>query len=176
MQFGIFSKALMFLSSYVLLFLALVIKSQYNKVLLCAFILSLFASIVTIFLMKTKINPDESALSSINTKNELVTSYLATYILPFLGFNLTNTNDQISLLIIFVVIGVLYIRADLLYINPTLMLFGYNIYDVTLDNGAKRILISKRDINSFKNLNYIKYYELHDRLIIIENTDKEGQD
>lgn len=173
MQFSLFSKALMFLSSYTLLFLALLIKSKCNIAILSAFIISFLASIVTLFLMKTKINPDESKLSSINSKNELVTSYLATYILPFLGFNLSNIYDQISLLIIFIVIGLLYIKADLIFINPTLMLFGYNIYDVMLDNKVKRILISKRDINTLRLSENLKYYELHDRYIIIESNEKE---
>ncbi|MDI6619223.1 MAG: hypothetical protein QME45_11225 [Clostridiales bacterium] len=168
MRLGIISKISMFLSSYALLFLALAAKYYKNKPMMYMLAASIIGCIATGFIIKTKINHVSGEILSIQSKNEQITSYLVTYLLPFMGFNLNNAEDDIALLIIFIIIGVLYIKADLIYINPVLMILGYNIYDVVFKNGRRRILISKRKLNDLRVIGKIEYYELLDRTIIIE--------
>lgn len=166
----------MFLSSYAFLFLALAIKNYQQKTVFILLVLASFIGVLaTFFMTSTRINPDEAKVTNIHTKNEQVAGYLVTYVLPFLGFDFENKSDQLALLVIFIIICILYIRADLIYINPTLLLLGYNIFDVTLDEKYHRTLISSRNLHDIKFEN-IEFYELHDRLIIIEKTDMEANE
>lgn len=167
MKLGKFSKLLMFFSSYTLLFLALAIKNYTLSVIWLMLLISIVGVVATSLILKTKINPDSHRVEAVQVKNEQVLGYLATYILPFLSFNLEKANDQIALLIIFISIGILYIKADLLYINPILMLLGYNIYEVTFEDGKTRILITKKTQYDIKG-KIINFYELEDRVLIIE--------
>lgn len=160
---------MLFLSSYSLLFIALTIKYQFDNFTWVFIISAILGIIASIIITKTKINPDCREVINIVSKNDQVLSYLVSYLLPFLGFDLTKCNDFIALIIIFLTIGILYIKADLIYINPFLLLLGFNIYEAQFKNGSKRILISRKSVNEIELLKYIKFYELEDRNIIIEN-------
>ena len=168
MKIGIISKVSMFFSSYTLLFLSLGIKYNDNKGMWYMLLFSIVGCIATYFILKTKINPSENKIIKIQAKNDQVAGYLVTYLIPFLGFNFNDITDAISFLIIFFIICVMYIKADLIYMNPTLMLTGYNIYEVIFTDEKKRILISKRELNDLRIVQKICYYELQDRYIIIE--------
>jgi hypothetical protein len=169
MNVGLINKLSMFLSSYLLMFLALALKTKWNSLFLGLFFISIIGTIGTYFILKTEINPEEIKIQTIEQRNDQVINYLVTYLLPFLGLNLETVYDQFAIGILMLTICVLYIKADLIYINPTLMLFGYNIYSVTLDNSAMRILITKRTLNDLRLSRKIKIFELQDRSIIIEN-------
>ena len=169
MKLSITSKMMLFLSSYSLLFVALTFKYKFDNFTWIFIVLAVLGGIASIKITKTRINPDNREVINIVPKNDQVLSYLVSYLLPFIGFDLTKGNEFIALIIIFLTIGVLYIKADLIYINPLLMLFGFNIYEAQFTNESKRILISRKNVNEIKILKNIKFYELEDRSIIIEN-------
>lgn len=173
MKLSIISKGMLFLSSYSLLFVALTFKYKFGDFTWIFMVLAILGGIASIKITKTKINPDNREVINITPKNDQVLSYLVSYLLPFIGFDLTQSNEFIALVIIFLTIGVLYVKADLIYINPLLMLFGFNIYEVQFKNNVKRILISKKDANEIRLLKNIKFYELEDRSIVIENEEEE---
>lgn len=173
MKLSITSKMMLFLSSYSLLFVALTFKYKLGSFTWIFIVLAVLGGIATIKITKTKINPDNREVINIVSKNDQVLSYLVSYLLPFIGFDLTQSNEFVALIIIFLTIGVLYIKADLIYINPLLLLFGFNIYEAQFINGSKRILISRKNVNEIKLLKNIKFYELEDRSIIIENDSEE---
>ena len=165
----------MFLSSYFLLFLAVAVKYDFNKITLSLLIASFLGVIYTLIIIKTtKVNRDTRKVTHVTSENEKVLSYLVTYLLPFLGFNLTDFSDSIALVILFMAVGLLYIKADLIFINPVLMLFGYNIYLVTFENDQERVLLSKRNIQQIRNTQKTTFYELKDRALLVEVT--EGRD
>lgn len=168
MKLSIISKLMLFLSSYSLLFIALAFKYKFGNLTWVFFILALIGGITTFKITKTKINPDNRKVVDIVSKNEQVLSYLVFCLLPFIGFDLTDSNEFLALIIILLTIGILYIKADLIYINPLLMLFGYNIYEVRFPNNSKRILISTKSANEINLMENISFYELQDRSIIIE--------
>lgn len=170
MKLGILSHMAMFLSSYVFLFLALALKFYTSRLLWVLFIISLIGLLGAFIILKMKINPDEGIVKRISQRNELVASYLVTYVVPFLSFSFGTVNEQISMLVFFFLIGILYIKANLIYINPTLMLFGYNIFEVTFSNERTRILISTKTLQEIMLEENIRFYELYDRAIIVHNT------
>ncbi len=61
-----------------------------------------------------------------------VMSFVASYFFPLVSFNLIATwQHAVVLLILFVLIGMIYVQADIYYYNPTLMIMGFRVYKVT---------------------------------------------
>jgi len=67
---------------------------------------------------------------------------LVTYIIPFLAIDFTNMVDVSSLTLLFVVLAFLYIKSDMIYVNPILNFIGYNLIEVRTDKNDKLILIT----------------------------------
>ncbi|UOQ43393.1 hypothetical protein MUN89_15905 [Halobacillus salinarum] len=57
-------------------------------------------------------------------------TFLSTYIVPLIAFDLSKIKYVIVLIILLVTIGGIYIKTDLFYANPSLALLGYRIYKV----------------------------------------------
>lgn len=87
-------------------------------------------------------------------------TFLTTYIVPLVCFNFIDTRYQIVLLILLVVIGIIYIRTDLFYANPTLALLNYRIYkiDGEFKEGIRNniILITRSKLEINQRCDYIK--------------------
>ncbi len=96
-------------------------------------------------------------------------SYLATYIIPFIGLKFDTWNNLLATSLLFLVIGFIYTKTNLLYANPTLALLGYYLYQVTFEDGEERTVISQGKIT--KNTSY-KYKELNEELYFIKNIPK----
>lgn len=94
-------------------------------------------------------------------------SYLATYIIPFIGLKFDTWNNLLATTLLFLVIGFIYTKTNLLYANPTLALFGYYIFQATFDDGEERTVISK---GKLKKNNSYKYKELSDDIYFIKST------
>jgi len=61
-----------------------------------------------------------------------VAGYLASYILPFVVVPEPSWRDLVGYAIFFVVAGTIYSRSRMLQINPTLYLFGWRVFAVSL--------------------------------------------
>lgn len=87
-------------------------------------------------------------------------TFLTTYIVPLVCFNFVDTRYQLVLIILLVVIGVIYIRTDLFYANPTLALLNYRIYrvDGEFKDGIREniVLISRKTLEVNQRVDYIK--------------------
>jgi hypothetical protein len=57
-------------------------------------------------------------------KNSEHLVFLATYVIPLVGFKLDSMRDSINLGITLLLLGVIYVRTNLFYANPTLSLLG----------------------------------------------------
>lgn len=88
-------------------------------------------------------------------------TFLTTYIVPLVCFNFDSLRYQIVLLVLLLVIGVIYIRTDLFYANPTLAVLKFRIYKVSgsFARGAQRnniILITREKLLIEDKVKYIK--------------------
>jgi hypothetical protein len=152
-------KALLFLSSYIPLYIILILKNLTNEALI--WILGIVTGISLCFLLYVlykarKMNGEYYTLEEAECDNGKFIEYILAYIIPFLGFNMGNIIDLISVGIIFVLIGALYIRSDLIYMNPMLNFLGYDLYKVK-SNKKTYMLLSKNDLSPSKKT---KIYEL----------------
>lgn len=181
----------LFLVSYIPLFFILAIQNLNDKVVngkgeplkntqifqnnLLPFILILISLLSFLFyLIFIKINASagfRNPKKVIKIKNSGVEylSYLATYIIPFVGLKFDTWNNLLATLLLFLVIGFIYTKTNLLYANPTLALFGYYIFSVTFEDLEEKTVISKGKIK--KNFSY-KYKELGDDIYFIKTTKK----
>jgi hypothetical protein len=57
-------------------------------------------------------------------------TFLTTYIIPLICFNLDSVRYSIALLIILFVIGIIYVKTDKFYANPTLAVLGFKLYTI----------------------------------------------
>lgn len=65
-----------------------------------------------------------------NVNYEHIT-FLTTYIIPLLSFDISNIRYLVLLFLLLIIICAIYIRTNLFYANPTLALLGYRIYEIT---------------------------------------------
>lgn len=71
-------------------------------------------------------------------------SYLATYLIPFALAPPQNGYSLAALIVFFLVLGYLYVNSNMIYINPTLSLSGYHLFEVTIGSkGRTRILLAR---------------------------------
>ncbi|HEA0810675.1 TPA: hypothetical protein RVC43_001750 [Escherichia coli] len=88
-------------------------------------------------------------------------TFLATYVIPLITFDFEKTKYIIVLAMLLVVMGIIYIKTDLFYANPSLALMGFHIYklDGVFKGGEKRdgiIVITRKKIKMGDSVKYIK--------------------
>ena len=84
-------------------------------------------------------------------------TFLVTYIVPLLSFNISESRNILLITLILIIIGIIYIKTNMFYTNPTLALLGYQIYKVNTTNKEKiivitRSLLTKEDWIAYKSL------------------------
>lgn len=74
-------------------------------------------------------------------------TFLATYIIPLLtfdlDFHLEERRNGLMFLLVLILIGIIYLRTNMYYTNPTLAVFGFRIYKADTLNKKNIILITK---------------------------------
>lgn len=73
-------------------------------------------------------------------------TFLVTYIIPLLSFdldfNLTKDRNGLMFFLVLIVIGMIYVKTNMFYNNPTLAILGYHIYKSKTTNQKNIIIIS----------------------------------
>lgn len=92
-------------------------------------------------------------------------TFLTTCIIPLISFDLKSVQGSIALTILLVIIGVIYVKTDKFYANPTLAVLGFRLYSAKITRRTGEVvgvtLISKDRI---KNGDMIRYIELDSRI------------
>lgn len=152
-----FSSWILFISSYIPLFLILAINNliefyeninegRSNEIQFIIIVGMCILMIVSYLLLKIifhtgKGNGDNIEIKKISKSNESILEYLFAYMVPFVLINTSDLKEIITFILLFVFVGIICVENELIYINPTLYLMGYNIY--TFNNGD--ILISRKN-------------------------------
>lgn len=96
-------------------------------------------------------------------------TFLATYVVPLISFDFGSERQMIVLALLLVVMGIIYIKTDLFYANPSLALLGFYIYqaDGSFKNGDREgiILICREKLIEKQKVSYIK---LDDRIYYVK--------
>lgn len=93
-------------------------------------------------------------------------TFLATYIIPLVTFDFDSVRYLAVLALLLIFMGIIYIKTDLFYANPSLALLGFHIYkaDGEFKNSETRqnIIIITRCI--LKNSDRVSYIKLDERI------------
>lgn len=186
----LFVKNLMFISSYFPLYFMLLIlhwdkfnsfeKASHPRVIifLSAMIVCIMLSLVSVFLLKISLGANSVTYESIERPDDTIISYLMTYIIPILTTDIMKHQEVLVNVILFLLIGYLYIRLNLIYLNPLWSAFGYLPYRINTDS----ILITDipcADLKSVKinanGIRTIKGYMLSDGIFVASKKNNKFQ-
>jgi hypothetical protein len=81
--------------------------------------------------------------------------YFATYILPFAALAVSNWQQRLAVALAFLVVGCLYVRAHLFYINPILALVGYQLFDIESETRSMIVISRERFIRRGEVMNVV---------------------
>lgn len=98
---------------------------------------------------------------SVNYEN---LSFLATYVIPLVCFPMNTGREIFVLFAVIIIIGCIFVKTNLYYTNPSLVLMGFNVYSVQCKNETafkKGIVIVR---GRLKENDMIKYMSLSDNV------------
>jgi len=75
-------------------------------------------------------SPYQATVIKVTSKNGDVLNYIATYLIPFVSFKTDKINDLLAFILLMVILTVVYINANIYFINPFLILMRYSIVEV----------------------------------------------
>lgn len=93
-------------------------------------------------------------------------SYLATYILPFIGLKFDSWQSILATISLFYVLGHIYIKTNMVLTNPTLTFFRYSISTIVDNKNKTKLLIHKKDLIINKELDFVPLVE---NIFILKN-------
>lgn len=96
-------------------------------------------------------------------------TFLATYVVPLISFDFSSGRQLVVLALLLGVMGVIYVKTDLFYANPSLALLGFHIYqaDGNFKTGSREniVLICRGRLTAGKKVSYI---QLDDRIYYVK--------
>lgn len=155
----LFTAILLFVSAYSPLALILAVKDfnfecyfnfHHPKTIYSLLALSAI-SIIVLFITINSIKKGNMPVKVVEVQNRSVDliNYTIPYIVSFFGFDLSKLDDVISLSIFLLLMLLLTIKSKSVFLNPILLLVGYNLYDLKYTfNGieSSRIVLSKHEL------------------------------
>jgi hypothetical protein len=140
----VFAQAALFLASYAPLFGVFALLDTFGKglpTLICGALAILGAALpALVFGIARSVRSQPLHIATARSRDGDVLAYVASYLVPFAAMA-ANTDRQRAALALFVVlVAVLYIRAELFYVNPLMALAGYRLFDVDTKGGQPAVL------------------------------------
>lgn len=116
--------------------------------IICLFFI--FLGIIIYLLFFKELDGDfahQKTIKSVENISNNHLSFLATYILPFVLFDFNDERNWIIIIFMLVIIGIIYVKTNFFYTNPTLSLFGVYVYKITFEGDEDKIIaISRRKL------------------------------
>lgn len=172
------NKILLFLSSYIPLYILLIIKNILERITVegrfvdilsklsgaswfdsindyALLILSTISIVSFVYLLaslkRSKGDKQYKVIEVEDKTGELFFSYISIYLLSCMTLSLNRIVDCFVFLFTMIIVGIIYVKNDMQYLNPIMNILGYKIYSCKLnsvftnDNGIKTIVIVPND-------------------------------
>jgi hypothetical protein len=83
-------------------------------------------------------------------------------IISLVAFDFTTLRGLILLVVLFLILGAIFIKTELFYSNPSFALLGFHIYKADTNNELlkNKIFITKDKINNLDQVKYMKISEI----------------
>lgn len=160
------NKIIMYLSSLVPIFLLMLIKDfivilvkvlykeahfleLFNLTFIIGFLLCFIISFRLFCLIKNNKHMNSYRIkvyNVINRSSEYYLEYCSLFLVSLFNFSLLDIENIITFVLLVIFLGIVYIKNELFFINPTINIFQSMIYEVDTENYGKRLVISKRKI------------------------------
>lgn len=163
-------KPLMYLSAFIPMFIIMWVKEVasigvkiYNKkaswcdfknpYLIIELVLIIFLVLAFSFLINNnkKISTKKVKVVSVNNRTgEYYLGYYSLFILSLLGFSLTDFVDILVLILLIATLGIVYVKNELYFMNPTINIFKSYIYEIEYtykESKERKLIISKEKVN-----------------------------
>ena len=115
---------------------------------------SLAAALLFLRSAARAIAPYSITVRDSRTTGETV-AYVVTYIVPFVAFDATTWTDWASLGALLGVIAVLYVNSAMIHVNPTLRLFGWRTFQISIGQTDKVLLTRQKRVHRDQTMNVI---------------------
>jgi len=165
-------KLFLFLSSYTPLFLILILTKYSLTILIVLGLVSLISNLYLVYIIRLSVKMEGryiKEIKKIEFNSEKFIEYIVAYIVPFLGFNLGKWQEVLALGILFGLIGFIYIRSEMIYMNPMLNLFGYELYKVETDKKSFMVISKTKKENKEEIKSKKIYFLLNDVGVNVKN-------
>lgn len=143
-----FAQALLFLSSYSPLLVVFSLLDSFGRgtpSIICAILAAVFAAMLPVlFWTNRRTDLQELRLTTAEPRDGDVLAYVATYLVPFASSVVATSHEKAALGVFIGLIGVLYVRTELFYVNPLLAIAGYRVYAADTPGGTPVILLCRR--------------------------------
>lgn len=161
-----FAKWLLFIMSYVPLYILLILSNlkiekwadwkrfkilrqafcehfSFNMIMLLLSICSVMILICFNFLKSN--SHIRCEVTDIKNNSSDILNYFITYMFPLLSMDVSNSSSVIVNVVVFLIIGLFYIKGDLLYLNPMMILFRYEVFRI-----GERIVITHKSYDELQ--------------------------
>ena len=88
--------------------------------------------------------PIDLTVGAVRKRDQDTIGYVVTYLLPFVAIGATTWRLRTAVIVFVVVVGVLYVRAHLFYVNPVLALVGFRLFEVEIVGAPSAILMTRQ--------------------------------
>lgn len=148
----------LYISSFIPLYFLIIVKELIdivngnlsfnitNSVMLSINLVLIILGSISIFYLYKKTNYQTVEIKSYkNITRENFLPYFPLFVLFALAFELEFISMAVVYVLILVIIGIVYVKNEMFYINPLLNIIGFSLYEVTLENGKKlRVFMQKK--------------------------------
>jgi hypothetical protein len=134
-----------FLNSYAPLFAILAVRFRTTSVAVsCAALaaIGIFAGVLVLSRFR-RVNTIPWTVRTVEDRGSEVAGYLATYLLPFVTVAEPGLRDIVGYGLFLTVVAVIYIRSDLIRVNPTLYLLGWRLYAIEIGQNWSGYLLAR---------------------------------
>jgi len=87
-----------------------------------------FGGLFITILVYNKISGERKYAKEIKSEGKVNFQYFLAYIIPFIAIDVDQARQLLAYAVMFVFIGILYVRTNLIYVNPTLTILGFNLF------------------------------------------------
>lgn len=176
---NILIKLMMFISSYFPLYLMLMIlysrkiimgiaeKNIVWIVFFAALLILVFISFGSVFLLKSGTGNRKKHVNTLERPDDTVLSYIMTYIIPLIANEDSSAEVYVVNVLLFILIGYIYLRLNLIYLNPLWAMFGYIVYR----DSDRDIIITNISRESLKNKQILYGYYLSNDIFVAHRKD-----
>ena len=97
-------------------------------------------------------------VSDVRNESHEHLEFLTTYVMPLVFTDVNSKRTMLNLLIMIVAIGMIYVKTNRFYSNPSLALLGFRIFKANInDRGTKEfVIICHGEIDKNSKIKYIK--------------------